>query len=393
MNYIKRKNIICSDLYLFWGLLFICILTSLECIMILKNSLYILIFITFLFLSLVGYIYSKNKVSLIIPIIWMFLINGLREPIFVDDRRYAEIFFSINDSISNVFLLQNEKGYLFLNYIISIFTDNYNITQIILLGLSFCFLYKGISRLQDSVEPFFVLIYYFFVLLNRFSSAGLVRMQIAVSIYIFSISFLKDKNIKKFFVWIIIASLFHRSALAGMILIIPFCFEKFLVKRPYNVIALFALTLSAIISLNPIISFISNILGGKYSSYVNIINFHISALSIFYIGSFVYLFFMKNFLDKNCSYFYDTCIYMFLIAIFIDLFFTGKTAFGRINYYFLLSYAFLMGYIWKNCRVFFCKLGVLFIFGFFIVVYFRGGQLGDSYIVSFFENYKNMLLK
>ena len=209
-------------------------------------------------------IFSEKKYFIAIPLIAMFFICGLREPIFTDDLQYARIFHSIDGNFFNIFKNQNEKGFLFLNYVISIFTDEYKIAQIIFIGISFVFLYKGIIGLQEIVQPSFIVIYYFFVLFFRFSGAGLVRIQMAVSIFIYALSYL-NKDIRRFILLIVFASFFHRSSLAAYILLVPICFQKFIKKAKYNILILMTLTLSFFLILDPFISILASYLGGKYN--------------------------------------------------------------------------------------------------------------------------------
>lgn len=381
---VKTKNI---GLYL--GILITTILVVCECYFTLNNYQTISIFIMTFMIGIGATIFSRKKCFIAASIIFMFFICGLREPIFTDDYQYARMFHSINGVFLNIFANQNEKGYLFLNYVISVFTDEYKIAQIIIIGFGFVFLYKGIARLQVTIQSSFIIMYYFFVVSFRFSGAGLVRIQIAVSIFIYAMSCLEKRNLKKFVLMILIASFFHRSSLAALILLLPFCMNNYVRNAKYNHIFLLFLTVLIFSLFDPFITFLASYLGGKYSQYTNISNFSLSILSIFYICTFAYAISIKKYIDQKNIEFYEICLYMFLIAIIFDVFF----AFGRINFYFLFSFSFILGFIWKNSEKLFPKITCGSLFLFFIVMYFQGGQLSDIYIVNFFENYKNMLFK
>ena len=121
--------------------------------------------------------------------------------------------------------------------------------------------------------------YYFFVVLFRFSGAGLVRIQIAVSIFIYAMSCLEKRNLKKFVLMILIASFFHRSSLAALILLLPFCMNNYVRNAKYNHIFLLFLTVLIFSLFDPFITFLASYLGGKYSQYTNISNFSLSILS------------------------------------------------------------------------------------------------------------------
>lgn len=379
-----------NDLFFYLGILLTFVLVCFECYLALDNAVTVILFIIIFIIGITAMIFSEKKYFIAIPLIAMFFICGLREPIFTDDLQYARIFHSIDGNFFNIFKNQNEKGFLFLNYVISIFTDEYKIAQIIFIGISFVFLYKGIIGLQEIVQPSFIVIYYFFVLFFRFSGAGLVRIQMAVSIFIYALSYL-NKDIPRFILLIVFASFFHRSSLAAYILLVPICFQKFIKKAKYNILILMTLTLSFFLILDPFISILASYLGGKYSNYVNITNFSPSILSLFYLFCFLYVILIRKYINQQNNSFYQICIYMFFIAIIFDLFFTGKTAFGRINFYFLFSYPSLMGISWKNTKMKFPKFASSILFLFFIIAYFGAGQLRDVYILNFFENYKNII--
>ncbi len=386
-TYQVRKD----SFWLLFSILFITILIGVECKITLNNISNITFFISLFFISTLGYIFCENK-FLFMSCFIMFLICGFREPIYVDDRRYLEIFTLINTNSSNIFLLQNEKGFLILNYIISILTDEYKFAQIIFIAITFIFILQGIKNIQDIVHPYFVLVYYFFAVFFRVSATGLIRIQIAVSIFIYAVSFLKKGNMKPFVICIFIASLFHRSALMGIILLLPVFKDKYFTKSKNNTIIMIVMSALGVLLLDPFISFISAIFGGKYSGYEHIGNFSLSILSFFYFFTFIYFLLIRINYIWNDQMFYDIFLYTFFIAIIIDVFFTGTTSFGRINYYLLLSFPILSGFTWKNIENSFVKVSCLAIFSFFIVVYFWGGQLGDNYIIYFLENYENMLL-
>lgn len=382
MLQVKKENI---GLYL--GILITTIFVLYECRFTLEHYQTVSVFIMIFISGTMATVFSQKKCFIAASIIFMFFICGLREPIFTDDYQYSRIFHSINGVFLNIFANQNEKGYLFLNYIISVFTDEYRIAQIVIIGFGFVFLYKGVTRLQKTIQSSFIVMYYFFAVLFRFSGAGLVRIQIAVSIFIYAVSYLEKENAKKFLFTIMIASLFHRSSLAALILLLPYYMNYSFRNTKYNHTLLLALTVVIFLLFDPFITFLASYLGGKYSQYTHISNFSLSVLSIFYICVFIYAKFIKKYISQENIKFYDICLYMLLVAIIFDVFF----AFGRINFYFLFSFPFIIGYIWKNSKKMFPKITCGGLFLFFIAMYFKGGQLNDIYIVNFFENYKNII--
>lgn len=111
--------------------------------------------------------------------------------------------------------LNFEPGFLFLNYFLASFGFSYTIMFFSVALISWFFLFKGLAAKFLPLFIFFVFVdEYFFWSMNG------IRQFVAISIFIFSIRFIIQKNLKKYSASILIASLFHTSAL----ILLPFFF-------------------------------------------------------------------------------------------------------------------------------------------------------------------------
>lgn len=128
-----------------------------------------------------------------------------------DTSEYLRLFDSIlfNKDIS-VYYWRYEKGYLLLNKILSLVTNNAQIilivTSVIIMGGFARFVYKYSNNIWLSVYMFFTLGYFG-------SSMNTIRLNIAIVIILYSYDFLREKKAIKFIITVIIASLFHKTAI------------------------------------------------------------------------------------------------------------------------------------------------------------------------------------
>lgn len=101
-----------------------------------------------------------------------------------------------------------ENGFILLNFIVRSITDNYTILLFVLGSILYFFLYRSIKSI--SVYPIFSLLCYFAVMKG---GIFFVRQTVAVSILLFSVKYIIDRNLKAFILLIILATLLHRSSL------------------------------------------------------------------------------------------------------------------------------------------------------------------------------------
>ncbi|WLR49053.1 EpsG family protein [Halobacillus litoralis] len=220
-------------------------------------------------------------VNLFFSFLILFFVLGFRNYSGIDDDSYIRIFYEVSNQgwLSRFMQTTMEPGYLMLNAAVSLFTDNYIYMQLLssLIPLSlFFFVFKRHKKDINLPMAVFLLstILYFQVL-----SVGLVRMFIAIGIVFFSFYYLSRNETKKYVTIIIIASLFHYSALF-MLTLTYISNKKSWENNRYKKFILLAVIFT------PMVFFIISYLfipfmGARYAIYGNIddVNFSLSSLS------------------------------------------------------------------------------------------------------------------
>lgn len=116
-----------------------------------------------------------------------------------------------------------EGGYLFFNYIVSLFSSYFEIF-VFIFGLLTCLLYYvGCRKLGLN---FGLLILVFFCSSYTRLELSTLRQGIAVAIFFYSLSFLLNKQIYKYIMLCILAITFHRSAIL-LLFVYPFVTTKY----------------------------------------------------------------------------------------------------------------------------------------------------------------------
>ena len=141
------------------------------------------------------------------------LFYGFREYVGNDYQTYLSYYkyFRSNISIKTITQTYMEPGYVILNVIADVlFEDNYGIflvTGIVLFGFLYMVLYK--MKKQISM-PMAIFIY--FMTCYSFACNG-VRQSLAAILVLYAYTYMKERRLWKFLCCIIMASLFHTSAI------------------------------------------------------------------------------------------------------------------------------------------------------------------------------------
>ena len=169
-------------------------------------------------LFILGFIFNKNKfdkrVVLILSILFMFIFSTFRDvSVGNDTNEYVRVFNSfggIDKLADNINSSRYELGYVLINTIIKTFTNNYTI----LLGIiSIIYLYSIYHFINKHSKSKWISIFLFYTLGIYFLIFNLLRQCIAISIFLYAIDFIINKNPIKYIISIFIASLFHITAL------------------------------------------------------------------------------------------------------------------------------------------------------------------------------------
>lgn len=193
-----------------------------------KNMIiYIMYFL--IIISLAITFHKNKKVFCIITGIMLWLLLALRSiNIGINDTKniYMPMFNNmVNITIIDIFKDKNMQDFLFWisMKIISVITSNFQICIAILAIPYIFFVMKTIYKYsQDCLISviLFMALYYMY-------STFLLRQVIAVGILIMSYKYIVEQDIKKFILCLVVATLFHRTALIFLVAY-PFCkYNKF----------------------------------------------------------------------------------------------------------------------------------------------------------------------
>ena len=154
------------------------------------------------------FLFSKTLLGIWLASIPPMFISAVRYNVGTDyfDTYYTGFYRILNESKFDNF----EIGYLLLNKIIQLFTDNVFVLFIITSILFVSFTYASIYELSYCI-PISILMFFF----TRYYFIGMngVRQFIAISIATYSLKYVLKKDLKRFLLYIILACSFHYSTI------------------------------------------------------------------------------------------------------------------------------------------------------------------------------------
>lgn len=173
-----------------------------------------------------------KKLFMILSGIPLFIVSGFRYMVGCDYLSYANYF--INYQYTTVHRM--EFGFNKMIELIQLFSDNYIWIFIITSLIFIYFTYKAIY--EQSINPILSIYLlfastYFSIYLNG------MRQMMAIAIFIYSIKFIKERNLLKYLLFILIASLFHLSIL----ICIPLYFLYNIKVKPHIVVIISVIVL------------------------------------------------------------------------------------------------------------------------------------------------------
>jgi len=158
----------------------------------------------------------KRKAYLAIVFILLFFISAFRSINIGNDTATYVKMFDIFGSANNIFDLDTriEIGYIIFNKILYHMTSNplilFIVTSAFILGSYLKFIYKNSNMIWLSVLLLINLRLFYFTLSG-------IRQSIAIAIVLLGYEYIKSRKLIKFIIVILIASLFHYSAIVFLI--------------------------------------------------------------------------------------------------------------------------------------------------------------------------------
>lgn len=294
------------------------------------------IFLVILILALGIILENKNRklYSILVCIIFTLIIGLRHYSIGVDTPVYVSIFNRIVSSgLENYRTTWIETGFLYFYSIIGMISKDYSIMLLIISFLTNFAICKYIEKYSNNMCVSFMLI-----ILTRifFSEMNIIRQYLSVAVVLLAIPLIEKKKFIKFLLYILVASLFHKSSWA-----------LFFVYFLYNInISNKVKIITIIISLmiyNFYYSFfikITSLFGGTYMYYVDnfiesnklgsIITFIINLIILFVIEIIRSNKTIAEKIDKKDNFFYN-CHFVLTFLSFLAI---KMNILGRITIFF-----------------------------------------------------------
>ncbi len=274
--------------------------------------------------------YKLNKIFWILSMAVLVITMGFRTiGVGVDDLTYRRIFQTVQDigPIQHFFNTTMEPGYLVLNYIVGLFTDDFQIMLILISIIGIFFFFKALEYERKNINLFLAV--FLFSTILYFYYIGIIRLFLAASITAYALRFVMEKKTAKFIICILIAGTFHYSAIFMMFLVY-FSTEKEEKPRSMRSIILLV-TLAMPILIYVVSQVIFPNMGDRYSNKTNLGQLSLSIgqfdkLPIILLAFYLYKDMVKQ--NKNIKIY----IVIYTLAIAIGIYSTVLNI-GRIEWY------------------------------------------------------------
>ena len=298
----------------------------------------------------------------------MWWLLGFRDISGVDDEAYNIIFDQV--ATMNTFhwidFLYLEPGYLFLNYIICLCSDNYYVFQAIASFIPIFFVFKGFVKYKHLIYIPLAFLLFAMTLFFQMLSVSLIRMFIAISlVFYFSLDFLFKTKLKKYILSIVLIATIHYSSIIMLIFIPLLIWRKQLEKNWIT----FLITLSLISTAGfMIVGRLAAAIGGRYSMYGEGGEEGFSIMALDTLPFFIVAFLFKKIIPKIYQHQYITCIILLAFSSVFSIL-SEWVPLGRVIFYTNLSIWIILPAIFKFSRHNWLLVAVLTIIYCFLYLY------------------------
>lgn len=330
---------------------------------------------------------TKDKLFLVIVFFVMFIIVATRAMnIGNDTLSYLNIFRKCSiykwDILSAD--MYYEKGYLFFNVLLSFISSKPRFFMIIMSAL---FNYAVYRFIKDNSNNYLLSVLMYINLLFFYQSMTMMRQFLALSIVLlFSLKFVKEKKIFKFILSIIIASLFHSSALIA-ILLYPIYYLKYSKKM---VFIIFLSSMIVLITLNQVYPFVASMLN-RETYYMTMVGETKLANIISTLIYFVMFLFCSFVSKKGEGYEKDFYLYTLIVAAAIFFISINMAVLSRASQYYailaIISLPNLMENKVKNNKIIYSIVIVIFMMLYSSIVMIYRPEWNSAF------NYKSCIIK
>lgn len=267
-----------------------------------------------------------------ISLIILFLNLGLRNFSANDDPTYIRVFNDVREyGWFNQFLKTTmEPGYLILNNIVGIFTDNYLYMQLISSFIPLILFYRKFKKDKNKIDLSMAVFLLSTMVYFQMLSTALVRMFIAMGIAINSYDYIVDGNYKKYTLTILISSLFHYSSLF-MLILVYFAIDKNRIevngKKFISLLFIFTPIVFVIIAKT-----IVPILGTRYAQYGTLGRFELDIMCFDTVPILILLLINSNKIKEIKLKQFKLCIVIFTLSTVVSLY-SSIIHLGRLIFY------------------------------------------------------------
>ncbi|WP_392340470.1 EpsG family protein [Moritella marina] len=242
--------------------------------------------------------------------------------------------------------------------------------------------YKGYSYIFNNERFYFYLATLLFIPFYYFATLNVVRQALAASIFFYSIRFILEKSFFKYLICILIASLFHYSAIVCLILYLT-SKVKFSNYRKYLLYIVFVL----FIIINPI-----SILVDIYVSFKLPLYYHFNSIEygvgvsgfgkVMAIILFVFVIFSSNYINKD-NHIENVFFNMIICFVFIKIIALDYSIIDRFSNYFkpvlVVFFILFLNNMMKKIKggaLFLPAVTILFaVLYSMLVIYIRGSEI------------------
>jgi hypothetical protein len=272
-----------------------------------------------------------RKICFVCSFLVLFFVLAFRNASGIDDISYQGIFQELQTEgfVSKFISSRIEPGYLFLQYLIGVFTNNYYVAQVVntLIPMTLFYAafrkYRSFLSLPLAVSLLIALLYF------QMLSVSLVRMFIAIGIVFYSIDCLWQQRPQRYILRILLAASVHYSSLI-MILFLPFALKKDAIRKHWKTFLLSGVILLPILFVN--IARMAAVVSGRYEGYGEINNFAFSldALNVLPFAVIAW-FYRKSIPGEYRTTFILSCV-LILSSCIIELY-SSMVSLGRCIFY------------------------------------------------------------
>ena len=284
-----------------------------------------------------GKVDSKSDSINLFFIMYLLLLVMRSRAVGRDLPGYESIFLSLSkEPMKLLFQSDLEIGYVLLNKLISIFTDNFQwviaITAIITV-VPIWYVYR-----KESEDAYITIALFTMLPTFAMSFSGL-RQAIAISFGVLAYEFTKNKKPLRFVITVAIAFLFHKSAFI-LLLMYPLYWAKITKKWLVAVVP----AMAAIFALNrSIFAFLQNLISDFYTTAASETNAY--TMIVLFVLLAVFAFVIPD--DKECDFDLIGLRNLLLFAIVIQMFVPLHTLAMRFNYYYIIFIPLLISKVVK----------------------------------------------